>query len=299
MGKLIKKTKSIVVMLVMFIITGMIPNPVSARVINHYLYTDIIATIDGHDIKAYNIDGYTNVVAEDLRNYGFEVEWDELRRRLDISRCIYPTVTSNYTASRVSKDMVGQIAGDVLSTDIDTYVEGRLITSYNIGGYTCVNIEDVAKILYCKSVYNDYERRLYITRRPFPDFNTIKGVKWNESVSHLATYRDLDLKVLSADSNKVKLEYRLYLDITDETISKGTVSVPYHPEYFKYNFQPSSYQWDHVFKLGLFTDMFVIPYEDGSQFCKIRLALGEDGLLYLTSSSTVTTLADIYECERI
>lgn len=296
MKKVLKRSKFVVLMLVMFIVMGMIPGPVlAARVINHYLYTDIIATIDGHQIRAYNIDGYTNVVAEDLVNYGFEVKWDELRRRLDISRRVDPTVTSNYSAPRASKDMIGKIAGDVLYTDIDTYVEGKRINSYNINGYTCVNIEEVAKILYCKSVYNDYERHLYITRRPFPDFNTIRGVQWNDSVSHFATYRDLDIQVLSADAYNVTFKYRLYNEYSDETISAGTISVPYHPEIFKYHYQINSYTWDDVYKLGLVTDMFVVPFGDGREFCKIRLIFGEDCVMYETTSSSSLFLSSSYE----
>ena len=38
-------------------------------------YTDIVASINNHNIASFNIDGYTGVVAEDLRNYGFDVQW--------------------------------------------------------------------------------------------------------------------------------------------------------------------------------------------------------------------------------
>ena len=298
MKKSIKRIKSVAVILVVLIIVGMLPNSVSARVVNQYLYTDIIATIDGHEIRTFNIDGYTNVVAEDLVNYGFEVKWDERSRRLDISRCIYPTVTSNYKASRVSKNMVGRKAGDVLSTDIDTYVKGKYIKSYNIGGYTCVNIEDIAKILYCKCVYNDYERHLYVTRHSFPDFNSIRGVKWTGSISHLATYRDLDLKVSSANSNKVTFEYKLYNSYSNETISSGTLSVPYHPDFFKYSYQISSYEWFDEHRLGLVTDMFVIPDASGREFDKIRVVFGEDGMMYETSNSTYLNFTSMYELKR-
>lgn len=298
MIKFTKRIKSVIVMLVVLIIIGMVPASVSAGVVNQYLYTDIVATIDGYGIRAFNIDGYTNVIAEDLRSYGFEVEWDGLRRRLDISRSIYPTITSNYAAERASGYMVGKKAGDVLSTDIETYVEGKYIKSYNIGGYTCVNIEDVAKILYCQSSYNDYERHLYITRRPFPDFNTIRGVHWYDSVSHLATYRDLDLQVVSADSYNVTFQYRLYSESSNETISSGTISVPYHPETFKYHYSVNSYTWDDVFILGLVTDMFVIPYANGREFCDIRVIFGEDGKMYQTTSSSSLSLSSLYESER-
>ena len=294
-----KTFKSLIVMLVVFILAGMIPYSVSADVINYYMYTDIIATIDGYEIKTFNIDGYTNVVAEDLRNYGFDVKWDPLRRRLDISRSVYPTAPVYYTAPRVSWDMVGKKAGDVLRTDIKTYVEGKYIDSYNIGGLTCVNIETVAKRLNCQNVYNNYERRLYITRPTYPNFYATQGVKWTTNISRYARYRDLDIKVLSADMSNVTFQYKLYYEYSDKIASSGTLTVPYHPENFKYLYDDvNSYTTGEIFKLGLVTDMFVIPDEDGREFDKIRLIFGEDGMMYQTPSSTSLTLSSFYECER-
>ncbi|MBR1970718.1 MAG: hypothetical protein IKA17_10245 [Clostridia bacterium] len=294
-----RKLKMIISMLIIFVIVaGMMSSTVSAQIINHYLYTDIIATIDGYEIRTFNIDGYTNVVAEDLRNYGFIVNWDPLRRRLDISRSPYPTVTSYYAGARIPNYMVGQVAGNVLKTDIKTYVEGKLIDSHNIDGLTCVNIEEVAKRLNCQNVYNNYERRLYITRSPFPDFNSISGVEWKHFASHLATYRELDLQVISADAYGVSLNYRLYNEYDNNTISSGSVYVPYHPEIFKYSFQVNSYRWDEVFKVGLVTDMFTIPFGDGREFSKIRLVLGEDGMLYCTTNRSTLSFSTFEECER-
>ena len=69
-----KKKFSLALVIVM-ILTCVI-NVSAARVgdvINKTVYTDIVAKINGHDIASFNIDGYTVIVAEDLRNYGFNV----------------------------------------------------------------------------------------------------------------------------------------------------------------------------------------------------------------------------------
>lgn len=293
-----KNIKFACVVLVMVILVGMVPTSAFAKVVNKYLYTDIVATIDGVAIRTYNIDGYTNVVAEDLRNYGFIVNWDPLRRRLDISRNPYPTITSTYKAEYVPPYKVGQKAGDVLATDINTYVEGKYIKSYNINGLTCVNIEDVAKILYCENVYNNAERRLYITRRPFPNYNNISGVRWTGSAAHLATYRELDLKVLSADASNVTFEYRLYNETSNETVSSGRITVAYKPVIFKYSFKVNYYSWDDVFKVGLATDTFVIPFSDGREFDKIRVVYGEDGVMYEASLNDTAPLNILDELDR-
>ena len=49
-------------------------------------YTDIDTYINHYPINAYGIDGKLAVVAEDLRDYGFNVDWDEDAWALHISR---------------------------------------------------------------------------------------------------------------------------------------------------------------------------------------------------------------------
>lgn len=60
--------------------------PARAEVIGEVLSTDIVTFIDGSPIKSYNYNDYTYVVAEDLRNYGFAVDWNADARSLNISR---------------------------------------------------------------------------------------------------------------------------------------------------------------------------------------------------------------------
>ena len=48
--------------------------------------TEIAAYVNNYSIPSYAADGVSVVVAEDLRNCGFDVVWNETERRLDISR---------------------------------------------------------------------------------------------------------------------------------------------------------------------------------------------------------------------
>ncbi len=48
------------------------------------LATDIKAYVQGKPIRSMNIDGYTAVVAEDLRQYGFDVVWTPADRKVTI-----------------------------------------------------------------------------------------------------------------------------------------------------------------------------------------------------------------------
>lgn len=128
-------------------------------VINNTMYSDIVASINDYNIASFNIDGYTAIVAEDLRNYGFNVEWVPEQKALYISRN-YSTnnVLSTYIAPIVPASQVGMKANDVLYTDIVTYINGVQIPSYNIGGRTIIYFNDLAS--FGTISYNDSNKRL-------------------------------------------------------------------------------------------------------------------------------------------
>lgn len=120
-----------------------------------------MASINDYSIQSYNIDGYTAVVAEDLRNYGFDVEWKQNERALYINRSTTNIIASTYIAPTVPKSQVGTRAYDVLSTDIKTYINGKLVTSYNIGGRTIVYFDDLS--VYGNVAYDDYTRTIKLS----------------------------------------------------------------------------------------------------------------------------------------
>ena len=111
-------------------------------VINQYLHTNIVAIIDGIAIRSYNIDGNTAIIAEDLINYGFNVVWNGEQRSLNISEG-NKIVTSEFQDSEIP-GVIGTPAGNVFQTDILTYVNGKQVTSYNIGGMTAIIIDDLS-----------------------------------------------------------------------------------------------------------------------------------------------------------
>jgi len=127
--------------------------PVSAikvgEVVNHALHTDIVAQINGHGLRSYNVNDRTAVVAEDLAKYGFKVEWDGVERTLSVSRTMddkgMPEDPKDYP--KYEKDPlrapVGSRAEDILSTDIVTYVAGKQVESFNINGETLVWFSDL------------------------------------------------------------------------------------------------------------------------------------------------------------
>ncbi len=122
----------------------------AAQGARYALYTDIVAQIDGHPIRSYNVDGRTAVVAEDLRGYGFEVGWIAGKRIVTVRRApgadggpLTPDRWPAYTPAPLTHP-VGSRAKRILSTDIVTYVAGSRVDSFNIDGETLIWFDDLA-----------------------------------------------------------------------------------------------------------------------------------------------------------
>lgn len=106
--------------------------------------SDIRAYIDYTPIKSYNVDGYTYVIAEELRNYGFDVVWSNEDRSLRIVRKDFTTPV--YTKELAEGDLDAQGSSyKIFDTDIKTYLNGDVVNSYNIGGRTVMQIDELTK----------------------------------------------------------------------------------------------------------------------------------------------------------
>ena len=137
-----------------------------AAVVNHALYTDIVAKINGHPLRSYNIDGWTYVVAEDLRGYGFYALWNPEARTLHVTRASsggrleLPWRWPDYDPGPLTH-RVGERAKKVYSTDIKTYVAGSEVRACNIDGETLIRFDDLAP--YGAVVWNEQTRVIELT----------------------------------------------------------------------------------------------------------------------------------------
>ena len=102
--------------------------------------TDIKAYINGVQVKAYNIGGRTCVAIEEVTSgYAYRDE-----HRVLLVGSFAPDVLNEYTGeSRQGK--IGDVIGTIYATDIKTYFYDKEVPSYNIGGKTCVAIEDIGR----------------------------------------------------------------------------------------------------------------------------------------------------------
>lgn len=135
--------KIIGLMLIMVLLSLCFSTVAQAKVgdiIGRAEHTDIVAYINGDAIASYAANGQSVIVAEDLRAYGFNVEWNLWNKSLTIDqkgrRSHTPTVTKSYRA--------GTFYRYILETDIKVYAGGKQITAYAIDGRTLIPIEELA-----------------------------------------------------------------------------------------------------------------------------------------------------------
>ena len=100
--------------------------------------TDIKAYINNIPVKAYNIGGKTCIPIEDV-TMGHTYNNDY--RMLLITSFEPSLIKENTETSK--KDKVGKVIGSIYSTDIKTFFYDTRLPAYNIGGKTCVAIEDL------------------------------------------------------------------------------------------------------------------------------------------------------------
>ncbi|SFK66817.1 hypothetical protein SAMN03159341_1014 [Paenibacillus sp. 1_12] len=123
------------------------------------LSTDIRAYVNGTEIPSLNVNGYTAVAAEDLREYGFDVAWVPQERKIVIrysgKKEVHPLPVQKTTQPSGTK------VADVLSTDITAYYGDRKIPSINIGGRTVIKLNDLSA--FGSVVWFEKERKIIFT----------------------------------------------------------------------------------------------------------------------------------------
>ncbi len=118
--------------------------------IGKVLSTDIVTYIENIKVPSFNIAGRTAVVVENLNamSLPFGVSYDDASRTLTIADSdIFGTGGRGFFHfdGKLSKKPVGTPIMDVLYTDIKTVYNGTVLESFNIGGFTCVYADDLAK----------------------------------------------------------------------------------------------------------------------------------------------------------
>lgn len=101
----------------------------------HIYYTDIVTTLDGRRINSYNVNGRTAIVAEDLRDYGYEVIWNETDRTLNIYErfenvSVKTDIGEGFAVEEISEYTVKCAQNSQIAKKITTQGESRDINTF-------------------------------------------------------------------------------------------------------------------------------------------------------------------------
>ena len=113
-----------------------------ADIVGHIYKTDIKAYENYIQIPSYNCGGTTVIFARDLENYGYDVLWNAEKERVDIKKKPDKKWTPMPPLPN-DGEPVGKVLFDIYDTNIKTYFEGKLVTSYNIGGKTAITFRSI------------------------------------------------------------------------------------------------------------------------------------------------------------
>ena len=137
-----KRTLSLLLSIVMLLPTTVICSAKAGDVAGTYYSTDINTILNGHEIDSINIGGQTLISAEDMHFYGFNVNWYQEYRELHISNA-FRAINGEPPTIKKSNYPSGMPLGNYYETDIITYLDGKPITAYNIGGRTYIHAEQM------------------------------------------------------------------------------------------------------------------------------------------------------------
>ena len=247
MKKILSFVLSAVMLCATLLPAAAVPN---GTVVNHTLYTDIVAMIDGHPIRSYNVDNRTVIVAEDLRAYGFYAIWHAGERWLEVVRPVMengePLTPASYPAyvpALPAGMKVGMPAHDILATDIVTTVAGDTVESWNINGETCILFRDLER--YGEVGFDAETRTALFTTEPCKVFAGGHAVEqevpegWQTGSRMTADGMSVTFKVsgdadswsgfLGADKSDVSMD--MIWDV--QTAPAAKVSVAFYPAQFE------------------------------------------------------------------
>lgn len=117
----------------------------------NYYSTDIITTVDGMEIESYNIGGRTCIAAEQLRDFGYNVIWDETARTLTIKKpADFYKIETDYGTITTDQNCFVHASFGTWSQGVSFSDGENTVTAPIIGtasGMSYINLQDLCDIL--------------------------------------------------------------------------------------------------------------------------------------------------------
>lgn len=118
--------------------------------------TDILTQVNGADIASFSIEGKTLIAMEDLKDYGFTVNYNDSVRTLYVNRG--GEMKKNMPS--ILRGRVGDTAGYTYETDIKVIFNGQPVDAYAIDGRMAVIVEELGTAKYGMTCSYDNNKRL-------------------------------------------------------------------------------------------------------------------------------------------
>jgi hypothetical protein len=109
--------------------------------IGDVVYTSITAYIDGQPIPISNINGYAQIIVEDLAGYGFDVAWNAAEKTLKVERNKDKAMNPLPFEGIPPGKKPGDLKAKYVMSAIKVYLSGMLVESYSINGYMFIDFE--------------------------------------------------------------------------------------------------------------------------------------------------------------
>ncbi|MCL1793885.1 MAG: hypothetical protein FWG34_08445, partial [Oscillospiraceae bacterium] len=126
--------------------------------IGDVVYTSITAYIDGQPIPISNINGYAQIIVEDLAGYGFDMAWNAAEKTLRVERNRGKATKPLPIESIPPGKKPGDLKAKYVVSAIKVYLSGELVESYSINGYMFIDFNLLGK--YGKVTWDNSARRL-------------------------------------------------------------------------------------------------------------------------------------------
>lgn len=160
-----KKIAAIVLTLIMCISCfGVVGHAKVGDVIGTAYHTDIVVYINYYAIPSYAVNGQSVIVAEHLRNFGFDVIWNDSNRSLTISRNSENNIGDLMFVGKGYNS--GERYTDILETDISVYANGQKLKSYAMNGFTMIPVEQLTMFGEVNWVASERALKMWVQNLP-------------------------------------------------------------------------------------------------------------------------------------
>lgn len=119
---------------------------VGGAVLGETTYSDIVTYINNFAIPSFNYRGYTFICAEDLQNYGFDVECDRVRNTVTLNLNHNKIIQYPVPVVRCAPGDIGKHYFNVTTTPTKAYIGNfgyQIEALGGIEGYTLINIHNL------------------------------------------------------------------------------------------------------------------------------------------------------------